>query len=318
MAEPRSAVVAEGLRKRYGDTEALAGLDLRVPAGTVHGLLGPNGAGKTTAVRVLTTLARPDGGRAWVAGHDVVREAGEVRRRIGLVGQHAAVDEVLGGRQNLVMFGRLYHLGAREARRRADELLERFRLTDAAGRPAGEYSGGMRRRLDLAASMILAPPVLFLDEPTTGLDPRGRNEVWDAVRALVDGGTTVLLTTQYLEEADRLASGISVIDRGRVIAEGTPDQLRGRLGGDRIEVVLDDPGALAEAAAVIGRVAAGEVDVDADALRVGAPVTGRAAALTAAVRALDEAGVEVADIGLRRPTLDEVFLHLTERKEVPA
>ncbi|WP_396446885.1 ATP-binding cassette domain-containing protein, partial [Actinomadura sp.] len=248
----------------------------------------------------------------------VVREAGEVRRRIGLVGQHAAVDEVLGGRQNLVMFGRLYHLGAREARRRADELLERFRLTDAAGRPAGEYSGGMRRRLDLAASMILAPPVLFLDEPTTGLDPRGRNEVWDAVRALVDGGTTVLLTTQYLEEADRLASGISVIDRGRVIAEGTPDQLRGRLGGDRIEVVLDDPGALAEAAAVIGRVAAGEVDVDADALRVGAPVTGRAAALTAAVRALDEAGVEVADIGLRRPTLDEVFLHLTERKEVPA
>ncbi|MER7544050.1 ATP-binding cassette domain-containing protein [Spirillospora sp. NPDC127506] len=318
MAEPRSAVVAEGLRKRYGDTEALAGLDLRVPAGTVHGLLGPNGAGKTTAVRVLTTLARPDGGRAWVAGHDVVREAGEVRRRIGLVGQHAAVDEVLGGRQNLVMFGRLYHLGAREARRRADELLERFRLTDAAGRPAGEYSGGVRRRLDLAASMILAPPVLFLDEPTTGLDPRGRNEVWDAVRALVDGGTTVLLTTQYLEEADRLASGISVIDRGRVIAEGTPDQLRGRLGGDRIEVVLDDPGALAEAAAVIGRVAAGEVDVDADALRVGAPVTGRAAALTAAVRALDEAGVEVADIGLRRPTLDEVFLHLTERKEVPA
>ncbi|TDB87294.1 ATP-binding cassette domain-containing protein [Actinomadura sp. 7K534] len=326
VAEPRFAVEAEGLRKRYGGprdgTQALDGLDLRVPAGTVHGLLGPNGAGKTTAVRVLTTLARPDGGTARVAGHDVVREAARVRTRIGLVGQHAAVDEVLGGRQNLVMFGRLYHLGTARARRRADELLERFRLTDAADRPAGEYSGGMRRRLDLAASMILAPPVLFLDEPTTGLDPRGRNEVWDAIRTLVDGGTTVLLTTQYLEEADRLATGISVIDHGRVIAEGAPDQLKARLGGDRIEVVLDDPGALSAAAGIVGRVASGEVDVDAEALRVGAPVTGRAAALTEAVRALDEAGLAVADIGLRRPTLDEVFLHLTDastsEKEVPA
>ncbi|MEU4822973.1 ATP-binding cassette domain-containing protein [Actinomadura citrea] len=317
MTEPRFAVVAEGLRKRYGGTEALAGLDLRVPAGTVHGLLGPNGAGKTTAVRILTTLARPDGGSARVAGRDVVRDAVEVRRRIGLVGQHAAVDEVLGGRQNLVMFGRLHHLGARHARRRADELLERFRLTDAATRPAGEYSGGMRRRLDLAASMILAPPVLFLDEPTTGLDPRSRGEVWDAIRDLVGGGTTVLLTTQYLEEADRLASGVSVIDHGRVIAEGTPDALKARLGGDRVEVVVDDPGALAAVAEVVGRVATGEVDVDAEALRVGAPVSGRAAALTEAVRALDEAGVAVADIGLRRPTLDEVFLHLTEKEEVP-
>jgi ABC-2 type transport system ATP-binding protein len=316
VTEPRFAVTAEGLRKRYGDTEALAGLDLRVPAGTVHGLLGPNGAGKTTAVRILTTLARPDGGTARVAGHDVAGEPVEVRRRIGLVGQHAAVDEVLGGRQNLVMFGRLHHLGARQARRRADELLERFRLTDAAGRPAGEYSGGMRRRLDLAASMILAPPVLFLDEPTTGLDPRSRGEVWDAIRALVGGGTTVLLTTQYLEEADRLATGISVIDHGRVIAEGTPDALKARLGGDRIEVVLDDPGSLTAAAGIIGGVAAGEVDVDAETLRVGAPVSGRAAALTEAVRALDEAGVGVADIGLRRPTLDEVFLHLTEKEEV--
>jgi ABC-2 type transport system ATP-binding protein len=248
----------------------------------------------------------------------VVRAAGEVRRRIGLVGQHAAVDEILGGRQNLVMFGRLHHLGAKQARRRADELLERFRLTGAADKAAGEYSGGMRRRLDLAASMILAPPVLFLDEPTTGLDPRGRNEVWDAIRALVDGGTTVLLTTQYLEEADRLAAGISVIDHGRVIAEGTPEQLKKRLGGDRIEVVLDDPGALTAAAAIVGRVASGEVDVDAENLRIGAPVTGRAASLTEAVRALDEAGLKVADIGLRRPTLDEVFLHLTENKEVPA
>ncbi|MEU8122345.1 ATP-binding cassette domain-containing protein [Spirillospora sp. NPDC049024] len=315
MTEPRFAVVAEGLRKRYGGTEALAGLDLRVPAGTVHGLLGPNGAGKTTAVRILTTLARPDAGTARVAGHDVVREAVEVRRRIGLVGQHAAVDEVLGGRQNLVMFGRLHHLGARRARLRADELLERFRLTDAAAKPAGEYSGGMRRRLDLAASMILAPPVLFLDEPTTGLDPRSRGEVWDAIRDLVDGGTTVLLTTQYLEEADRLASGVSVIDQGRVIAEGTPDELKARLGGDRVEVVVDDPGALAAAAEIVGRVATGEVDVDAEALRVGAPVAGRAAALTEAVRALDEAGVAVADIGLRRPTLDEVFLYLTEKKK---
>jgi ABC-2 type transport system ATP-binding protein len=320
MTEPRPAVVAEGLRKRYGGTEALAGLDLRVPAGTVHGLLGPNGAGKTTAVRVLTTLAVPDGGTARVAGHDVVREAGRVRRRIGLVGQHAAVDEILGGRQNLVMFGRLYHLGAREAKRRADELLERFGLTDAAGRAAGEYSGGMRRRLDLAAAMILAPPVLFLDEPTTGLDPRARNEVWDAVRGLVDGGTTVLLTTQYLEEADRLATGISVIDRGRVIAEGAPEELKRRLGGDRIEVVVDDPAALAGAARIIGAVAAGEVDADAEALRIGAPVSDRVAALTEAVRALDEAGLKVADIGLRRPTLDEVFLHLTgnEKEEVPS
>ncbi|SNS45355.1 ABC-2 type transport system ATP-binding protein [Actinomadura meyerae] len=315
MAGPRLAVAAEGLRKRYGDREALVGLDLRVPAGTVHGLLGPNGAGKTTAVRVLTTLARPDGGTARVAGHDVVRDAGRVRRGIGLVGQHAAVDEILGGRENLVMFGRLYHLGARRARQRADELLERFGLTEAAGRPAGQYSGGMRRRLDLAASMILAPPVLFLDEPTTGLDPRGRNEVWEAVRALVDGGTTVLLTTQYLEEADRLADGVSVIDRGRVIAEGTPDELKKRLGGDRIEVVLDDPAALGAAAGIIGRIADGEVDVDAEALRIGAPVSGRAAALTEAVRALDGAGVAAADIGLRRPTLDEVFLHLTGEKK---
>ncbi|MGI5421577.1 ATP-binding cassette domain-containing protein [Actinomadura luteofluorescens] len=315
MTEPRFAVVAEGLRKRYGGTEALAGLDLRVPAGTVHGLLGPNGAGKTTAVRILTTLARPDGGSARVAGVDVVRDPVGVRRRIGLVGQNAAVDEVLGGRQNLVMFGRLHHLGGGRARRRADELLERFRLTDAAAKPAGEYSGGMRRRLDLAASMILAPPVLFLDEPTTGLDPRSRGEVWDAIRDLVEGGTTVLLTTQYLEEADRLASGVSVIDHGRVIAEGTPDALKARLGGDRVEVVVDDPGALAAAAEILGRVATGEVDVDAEALRVGAPVPGRAAALTEVVRALDEAGVAVADIGLRRPTLDEVFLHLTEKEE---
>ncbi|MER6809689.1 ATP-binding cassette domain-containing protein [Spirillospora sp. NPDC000708] len=311
MTEPRAAVDAAGLRKTYGGTAALDGLDLRVPAGTVHGLLGPNGAGKTTCVRVLTTLARLDGGRAAVAGHDVVRAPELVRTRIGLVGQHAAVDEVLTGRQNLVMFGRLHHLGVRGARRRADELLERFRLADAADRPAGTYSGGMRRRLDLAAGMILAPAVLFLDEPTTGLDPRSRIEVWDAVRALAGGGTTVVLTTQYLEEADRLADAVSVIDRGRVIAEGAPDRLKSRLGGDRLRIVVEDPGALGAAAAIAGRVSGAEPEVDAGALAVGAPVTDPVAALTGAVRALDEAGVRVADIGVRRPTLDEVFLHLT-------
>ncbi|WP_131743204.1 ATP-binding cassette domain-containing protein [Actinomadura roseirufa] len=333
MTTSEFAVVAEGLRKRYGDTEALAGLDLRVPAGTVHGLLGPNGAGKTTAVRVLTTLARPDGGRATVAGHDVVRAAARVRAGVGLVGQHAAVDEVLSGRRNLVMFGRLCHLGPRAARRRAEELLERFRLTEAAGRPAGSYSGGMRRRLDLAAGMILAPPVLFLDEPTTGLDPRARAEVWDEVRALVGGGTTVLLTTQYLEEADRLADGISVIDRGRVIAEGSPGDLKARVGGGRIEVVLEDPAALTAAAEIVARAAGARAEVDPGALRVGAPAdAGGAAVLIEVVRALDGAGVRVADIVLRRPTLDEAFLRLTgdrqqgdtgqkddtEQKEVPA
>ncbi|OLT24678.1 daunorubicin/doxorubicin resistance ABC transporter ATP-binding protein DrrA [Actinomadura sp. CNU-125] len=318
MTEPQFAIDAAGLRKTYGETRALDGLDLRVPAGTVHGVLGPNGAGKTTCVRVLATLARPDGGRASVAGHDVVGDPARVRTRIGLVGQYAAVDEVLTGRQNLVMFGRLYHLGGRAARRRADELLERFRLADAADRPAGRYSGGMRRRLDLAAGMILAPAVLFLDEPTTGLDPRGRIEVQDAVRALADGGTTVLLTTQYLEEADRLADEISVIDRGRVIAAGSPDRLKSRLGGDHLRVVVADPGALDRAAEVVARVAGAEPEVDADALTVGAPVPDRVGALTGAVRALDEAGVRVADIGVRRPTLDEVFLHLTDKKEVPA
>ncbi|QKG20481.1 ATP-binding cassette domain-containing protein [Actinomadura verrucosospora] len=311
MTDPQFAVDAAGLRKTYGGTAALDGLDLRVPAGTVHGLLGPNGAGKTTCVRVLATLARPDGGRAAVAGHDVVRDPGLVRTRIGLVGQDAAVDEVLTGRQNLVMFGRLHHLGVRRARLRADELLERFGLADAADRPAAGYSGGMRRRLDLAAGMILAPAVLFLDEPTTGLDPRSRIEVWDAVRALAGGGTTVLLTTQYLEEADRLADAVSVVDRGRVIAEGSPDRLKSRIGGDHLRIVVEDPGDLGAAAAVAGRVSGAEPEVDAGALAVAAPVPDRVAALTGAVRALDEAGVRVADIGVRRPTLDEVFLHLT-------
>lgn len=304
------AIVVEGVRKRYGDKAALDGLDLAVRSGTVHGLLGPNGAGKTTAVRVLTTLLRPDEGRAEVAGYDVVREAGRVRRRIGLLGQHAALDEELGGRQNLEMFGRLYHLGARHARVRADELLERFGLADTGRKAVKQYSGGMRRRLDLAASLITEPEVLFLDEPTTGLDPRGRTEVWGAVRSLVGGGTTVLLTTQYLEEADQLADHISVVDRGRVIADGTADELKTKTGGDRIDVVLRDGGQLGAAVALLP-FDKDDTSVDADRRLLSAPVTDRMAALAGAVRALEEAGIEAADIALRRPTLDEVFLHLT-------
>ena len=304
-------VLAEGLRKRYGKASALDGFDLAVPEGTVCGLLGPNGAGKTTAVRILTTLLRPDGGRALVAGYDVVRQAAHVRSRIGLLGQQTAVDEVLSGRQNLVLFGRLHHLGARAAQRRADELLERFGLAGTGAKPVKQYSGGMRRRLDLAASLILAPPVLFLDEPTTGLDPRGRNEVWAAVRALVAGGTTVLLTTQHLDEADQLADRVSVIDHGRVIADGSPDQLKSRLGGDRIDVVASRADQLAATAATVGRVAGADPEVDHDTRRVSAPVHDRVAALTEAARELDAAGVVVEDIALRRPTLDEVFLHLT-------
>jgi len=315
MGEP--AIAAEGLRKRYGDTVALDGVDLTVPAGTVHGLLGPNGAGKTTMVRILTTLARPDVGRARVAGHDVVREAVRVRARIGLVGQHAAVDEILGGRQNLVMFGRLYHLNARQARHRADELLERFGLDGVGDRPVATYSGGMRRRLDLAAGMILAPPVLFLDEPTSGLDPRARIEVWDAVRALSATGTTVLLTTQYLDEADRLADGISVLDHGRLIAAGTPGELKSELGGDRVDVVVREAADLPRTAQIITAITGTPAETDPEALRVGAPVIDRVGTLTRAVRALDDAGVAVADIGLRRPTLDEVFLRLTGHRPVP-
>jgi ABC-2 type transport system ATP-binding protein len=304
-------VLAEGLRKRYGRADALDGFDLAVPEGAVCGLLGPNGAGKTTAVRILTTLLRPDGGQARVAGFDVVRQAAQVRYRIGLLGQQAAVDEILSGRQNLVLFGRLYHLGVADAGRRADELLERFGLAGTGAKPVKQYSGGMRRRLDLAASLILAPPVLFLDEPTTGLDPRGRNEVWEAVRALVAGGTTVLLTTQYLDEADQLADQISVIDHGRVIAGGSPDELKSKLGGDRIDVVASREDQLAATAATVGRLSGAEPEVDPDTRRVSAPVRDRVAALTGIARALDGTGIAVEDIALRRPTLDEVFLHLT-------
>jgi ABC-2 type transport system ATP-binding protein len=310
-------VLAEGLRKRYGRASALDGFDLAVPSGTVCGLLGPNGAGKTTAVRILTTLLRPDGGRARVAGFDVVRQAAQVRYRIGLLGQHPAVDEVLSGRQNLVLFARLHHLGAAAAGR-ADELLERFGLAGTGAKPVRQYSGGMRRRLDLAASLILAPPVLFLDEPTTGLDPRGRNEVWEAVRALVAGGTTVLLTTQYLDEADQLADRVSVIDHGRVIADGSPDQLKSKLGGDRIDVVVARADQLAATAATVARAAGAEAEADPDTRRVSAPVRDRVATLTEAARALHAAGIAVEDIALRRPTLDEVFLHLTGHHPQPA
>ncbi|WP_344865641.1 ATP-binding cassette domain-containing protein, partial [Planomonospora alba] len=312
MTEKGAAITAQGVRKNYGDPggAGLNGFDLHVAEGTVCGLLGPNGAGKTTAVRILATLLEMDAGRASVAGFDVRTQGRRVRERIGLVGQYAAVDEVLTGRQNLVMFGRLNRLPAAAARRRADELLERFSLTGAAGRPVGGYSGGMRRRLDLAASLVVSPPVLFVDEPTTGLDPAARQEVWDAVRELVDAGTTVLLTTQYLEEADRLADRVCMLAQGRVVAEGTPDELKSGLGGDRIDLVLSGPADTAAALPVAARIASGEPHVDAAAHRIGIPVAERVRALVRLAAALDEAGIEPEDITLRRPTLDEVFLHL--------
>jgi ABC-2 type transport system ATP-binding protein len=308
------SILTEGLRKHYGDTVALDGLDLAVPTGTVCGLLGPNGAGKTTAVRILATLLRPDAGRAQVAGADVVRSPHEVRRRIGLSGQEPAVDEILSGRQNLVLFARLNRFGKEAARRRADELLDQFDLTEAGDKAVKHYSGGMRRRLDLAVTLILAPAVLFLDEPTTGLDPRNRNEVWSAIRALVAGGTTVLLTTQYLDEADQLAGRIVVIDRGRVIAAGRPDSLKAGVGGDRLDVVVARDDDLGAARAVVARVAAAAPEVDADTRTVSALVVSRAAALVDVVRELADERVDVADIGLRRPTLDDVFLRLTGRR----
>ena len=305
------SIRVDGLRKRFRDKIALDGFDLQVHPGTVCGLLGPNGAGKTTAVRILSTLLWADGGRAEVAGFDVAGQPVEVRRRIGLVGQQAAVDEVLSGRQNLELFGRLYHLSAAVARARATELLDRFGLADTGNRAVKQYSGGMRRRLDLAVGMILAPRVLFLDEPTTGLDPRGRNEVWDAVRSLVADGTTVLLTTQYLDEADQLADQIAVIDAGRVIAAGRPAELKSQIGGDRIEVVVHAAADLPVAAELLHKIALVEPDRDPDRRRLSVPVRDRVAALTDTVRALDDAGVAVEDIALRRPTLDEVFLTLT-------
>ncbi|MFF5173419.1 ATP-binding cassette domain-containing protein [Micromonospora sp. NPDC000089] len=308
-----SIVVAEGLHKSFGDTHALRGLDLSVPRGSVCGVLGPNGAGKTTAVRILATLSDPDAGQARVAGYDVVRQAGKVRERIGLAGQYAAVDEKLTGRGNLRMFGRLYHLSRREAHRRADELLDRFGLLDAADRPVAGYSGGMRRRLDLITSLILRPDVLFLDEPSTGLDPRGRGEIWGSIRELVADGTTVLLTTQHLEEADHLADGIAVIDRGQVIARGSPDELKATIG-DRLDVTLDDPATMDAAARVLSALAdAAPTTTAVDRLSIALP--GGSRRLADIVRELDRAGVVAADVSLRRPTLDEVFLRLTDRRE---
>ena len=306
------AVIVDSLVKTFGVTKALDNLSLRVPEGTVLGLLGPNGAGKTTAVRVLSTLLRADSGHAEVGGVDVMRHPGRVRKLIGLTGQFTAVDDYLTGRENLVMFGRLYHMGRRASRQRADELLERFDLTDAASRIAKTYSGGMRRRLDIAASLVARPQVLFLDEPTTGLDPRSRLGMWSVIEDLVREGTTMLLTTQYLEEADLLASSIAVIDSGKVIAQGTSDELKAQVGGARIELVVRSEAELATAAAVLARLGDGAAPTtDPGALRVSVPVAAAAGVLADAVRQLGSAGVEIVDLAVRRPTLDDVFLKLT-------
>ena len=306
-----AAIEAEGLVKNYGKTRALAGFDLMVPPGTVYGLLGPNGAGKTTAVRVFATLLRPNGGRARVLGYDVVTQAAEIRRRIGLTGQYAALDEYLTGRANLVMIGQLSRLTASAARRRADEMLERFSLTEAATRAVKTYSGGMRRRLDLAASLIGYPSVLFLDEPTTGLDPNARAMTWEIVRELAAEGTTLLLTTQYLEEADQLARRIAVIDGGTVIAEGTPEALKASLGGERLIVVLAAGADFEAAITAVKPYATGSVEPDQERRRLSVPVAMSQGLTTRVVRALDVAGVQVNDVTMQRASLDDVFAALT-------
>ncbi|MGH3913978.1 MAG: ATP-binding cassette domain-containing protein [Pseudonocardiaceae bacterium] len=305
------AVEAEGLVKTFGSTRALDGVELQIRRGTVLGLLGPNGAGKTTTVRILTTLLKPDSGRAQVAGVDVLADPQGVRRKIGLSGQYAAVDEILTGFENLYMVSRLYGIPRRAARARARELLARFHLDEAAERPAKTYSGGMRRRLDLAGALVARPEVIILDEPTTGLDPRGRLETWEVIGELVTEGTSVLLTTQYLEEADRLADTIAVIDRGRVIARGTSDQLKAQVGGERLELVIDDAGYLPEVAQVLAEIGSGEATIDAQARRVSIVVEEGAKSLIEALRRLALQSITVQDVGLHRPTLDDVFLALT-------
>lgn len=305
------AIVAEGLVKRYGQLVALDGLDLSVPEGTVTALLGPNGAGKTTTVRVFTTLLIPDAGHATVAGIDVLRNPQALRSRIGASGQYAAVDEYLTGFENLEMVGRLYHMGVQRSKERARELLDRFRLSDAADRPVKGYSGGMRRRLDLAGALVANPPVLFLDEPTTGLDPRARLDLWDVIEELVAGGTTLLLTTQYMEEADRLADSIAVIDHGRVIARGTADELKTLVGGDRIELTVDHADNLATAEEALRGLADGEIHLEPGLRRITVPVSNGSQALVDAVGRLSTHNVQIHDVGLRRPSLDDVFLSLT-------
>ena len=317
------AILVEGLTKSFGEVHALRGIDLSVPRGTVLGVLGPNGAGKTTAVRILTTLLLPDRGRALVEGYDVVRQAAAVRRSIGLAGQSAAIQEELTGRENLEIIGRLYHLSWPRARSRAVELLEQFGLSDAADRTAKNYSGGMQRRLDLAASLVGQPKVLFLDEPTTGLDPRSRLGMWDIIRSLAADGTTLLLTTQYLDEADELADEIVVIDHGLVIAAGTSEELKGRVGGDVVEFSVPDRSRIGDAVAAIGAIGEGEPHADKETGVVGIGVGGRGSdALIDAVRGLDAVGVEVHGLALRRPSLDDVFLALTghaaEEEDQPA